>query len=165
MRSARSHDFTGLHQRGFALVEFVITAPVLLLIMFGSFEFSNFLQEYSRLNDAVNDAASWAAIQALQGSDGVLATGTAWNTLVTQTQNMVVYGNAAGSGSPLLPSLNTGQVSVQANTTGNSNTVTVSVSYPYISLFGGAAIPDFGGGWGSLSTSYNLNISATMEAI
>jgi Flp pilus assembly protein TadG len=166
MSAARGHDFTGLHQRGFALVEFVITAPVLLLIMFASFEFSNFLQEYSRLNDAVNSAASWAAIQALQGSDGVLATGTAWSTLVTQTQNMVVYGSAVITGSPppLLPSLNTGEVSVQANTTGNSNTVTVSVVYPYISLFGGA-IPNFGGGWGSISTTYNLTIFATMEAI
>jgi Flp pilus assembly protein TadG len=163
MRPTRGHDFTGLHQRGFALVEFVITAPVLLLIMFASFEFSNFLQEYSRLNDAVNNAASWASIQALQGSDGVLATGAAWTTLVSQTQNMVVYGNASGTGSPVLPSLTTSEVTVQQNVTAINNTVTVSVAYPYISLFGGTSMPNFMGG--SLSTTYTLSIFATMEAI
>jgi Flp pilus assembly protein TadG len=160
MRSARRHHSTIRRQRGFALVEFAITAPVLLLLTFGSFEFSHYLLEYSRLNDAVNNAASWAATQALQGSDGVLATGSAWTTLVGQTRKMVVYGNAAGTGSPVLPSLNTGEVTVTENT--SNNDVTVSVAYPYISLFGGA-IPTFTGG--SISTTYTLSITATMEAI
>jgi len=160
MRSARRHHSTVRRQRGFALVEFVIAAPILLLLTFASFEFSHYLLEYNRLNDAVNNAAAWAATQALQGSDGVLASGSAWTTLAGQTQNMVVYGNAAGTGTPVLPSLNTGEVSVTQNT--SNNDVTVSVAYPYISLFGGA-IPTFMGG--SISTTYTLSITATMEAI
>jgi Flp pilus assembly protein TadG len=160
MRSARRHHSTVRRQRGFALVEFVIAAPILLLLTFASFEFSHYLLEYNRLNDAVNNAAAWAATQALQGSDGVLASGSAWTTLAGQTQNMVVYGNAAGTGTPMLPSLNTGEVSVTQNT--SNNDVTVSVAYPYISLFGGA-IPTFMGG--SISTTYTLSITATMEAI
>jgi Flp pilus assembly protein TadG len=160
MRAARRHPSI-VRQRGLAMVEFVISAPILLLLTFASFEFSHYLLEYSRLNDAVNNAASWLATQALQGSDGVLATGTAWSTLATQTQKMAVYGNAAGTGSPVLPSFNIGDVTVQPNS--SSNTVTVSVAYPYISLFGGA-IPLFFTG-GSISTTYTLTISATMEAI
>jgi Flp pilus assembly protein TadG len=161
MSPARRHDSAIGRQRGLALVEFIISAPILLFLTFGSFEFSHYLLQYSRLNDAVNNAASWLATQALQGSDGVLATGTAWSTLVTQTQNMVVYGNAAGTGTtPVLPSLTKGEVTVTQTT--SANTVTVSVAYPYISLFGGA-IPTFTGG--SISTTYTLSITATMEAI
>ena len=160
MRSARRHNSTDRRQRGFALVEFAIAAPILLFLTFGSFEFSHYLLQYSRLNDAVNNGASWLATQALQGSDGVLATGSAWSTLVTQTQNMVVYGNAAGTGTPVLPSLTKGEVTVSEAT--SANTVTVSVAYPYISLFGGA-IPTFTGS--SISTTYTLTITATMEAI
>lgn len=160
MRSARRHNSTDRRQRGFALVEFAIAAPILLFLTFGSFEFSHYLLQYSRLNDAVNNGASWLATQALQGSDGVLATGSAWSTLVTQTQNMVVYGNAAGTGTPVLPSLTKGEVTVSEAT--SANTVTVSVAYPYISLFGGA-IPTFTGS--SISTTYTLKITATMEAI
>jgi len=160
MRSARRHNSTDRRQRGFALVEFAIAAPILLFLTFGSFEFSHYLLQYSRLNDAVNNGASWLATQALQGSDGVLATGSAWSTLVTQTQNMVVYGNAAGTGTPVLPSLTKGEVTVSEAT--SANTVTVSVAYPYISLFGGA-IPTFTGS--SISTTYTLSITATMEAI
>jgi Flp pilus assembly protein TadG len=160
MRSARRHHSTVRRQRGIALVEFVISAPVLFLLTFGSFEFSHYLLQYSRLNDAVNNATLWVATQALQGSDGVLASGSAWTTLVSQTQNMVVYGNAAGTGSPVLPSLNTGEVTVTQNT--SNNDVTVSAAYPYISLFGGA-IPTFMGG--SISTTFTMSITATMEAI
>jgi Flp pilus assembly protein TadG len=161
MRSPRRHHSNVRRQRGLAWVEFVITAPILMVLTFGSFEFSHYLLEYSRLNDAVNNGASWLATQALQGSDGVLATGSAWTTLVGQTQNMVVYGNAAGTGTPVLPSLTKAEVTVSEAT--SANTVTVSVAYPYISVFG-SAIPLFFMG-GSLSTNYTLSITATMEAI
>jgi Flp pilus assembly protein TadG len=147
-------------QRGFALVEFVLTAPVLLVLMFGSFEFGHYLLEYSTLNDAMDNAASWAATQALQGSAGVLVSGSAWNTLATQAQNMVVYGNAAGTGTPVLPSLNVGEITATENA--SNNTITLTATYPYISLFG-AAIPTFMGG--SISTTLTMNISTTMEAI
>ena len=148
-------------QRGLAMVEFVIATPILLLLMFGSFEFGRFMIQYSILNDAVRNASRYVAGAALDGTDGLLLTGTGWSTLVTKGKNLAVYGNVGGTGTALLPSLNVGQITVTEDTT-NLN-ITVAAAYPYAAAFGGA-IPKFFTA-GSLSTTYTLNISTTMKAL
>jgi Flp pilus assembly protein TadG len=147
-------------QRGLAMVEFAITAPVLLLLMFGTVEFGRFMIEYSTLSDAVRDAARYVAGAALNGTDGLLVQGGAWTTLVTTGQNLGVYGNLAGTGTALLPSLAAGQITITQDAT--TKNIKVTAAYPYQSLFG-AAMPDFMGG--SIATNLTLTISTTMRAL
>jgi Flp pilus assembly protein TadG len=147
-------------QSGLAMVEFAISAPVLLLLMFGTFEFGHFLIQYSTLNDAVRDAARYVSGKALAGTDSLLVSGAGWPPLVTQGTNLAVFGNIAGTGAPVLPSLSAGDITMSEDT-GNNN-ITVAAAYPYQSLFG-AAIPTFFGG--SISTVLTLNVSVTMKAL
>ena len=147
-------------QRGLALIEFTLAAPPLLLLLFGSVEFGHFLIQYSTLNDGVRNAARFVAGQALSGQSGVLLQGSQWSTLATQGRNLAVYGNAAGTGTALLPSLSPAQITVAQNTA--TNNISVTAAYPYQSLFG-ATMPDFFGG--RISTTYTLTISTIMRAL
>jgi Flp pilus assembly protein TadG len=147
-------------QSGLAMVEFALSAPVLLLLMFGTFEFGHFLIQYSTLNDAVRNAARYVAGKALAGTDSLLVSGAAWAPLVTQGTNLAVFGNIAGTGAAVLPSLNAGDITVTEDTVNNN--ITVAAAYPYQSLFG-AAIPTFIGG--SISTTFTLNLSVAMKAL
>jgi Flp pilus assembly protein TadG len=154
-------------QQGLAMVEFAISVPLLLFLLFAITEFGNVLYQYALLADAVRDADRYLAAQASvkNGTTGVIAIDS---TLTAQTQNLVVYGNIngdnAGTVAPLLPGLAVGQVSVtsQADASGASE-VTVSVAYPYRSLFGGA-IPRFMSP-GSLGTAFTLRAYTSMFAL
>jgi Flp pilus assembly protein TadG len=147
-------------QSGLAMVEFALSVPVLLLLMFGTFEFGHFLIQYSTLNDAVRNASRYVAGKALDGSTGTLLTGADWSSLVTQGTNVAVFGNIAGSGSPVLPLLNATNITLTPDSV--DRYITVTAAYPYNSLFGGA-IPTFMGG--NISTTLTLNISVTMSAL
>jgi Flp pilus assembly protein TadG len=146
-------------QRGLAMVEFAITAPMLLLL-FVTVVFGEFLIDYSILNDGVRNAARYVATAAPNGTDGTLITGGAWTTLEGQGQNLAVYGNVNGTGAPLLPGLTIGEITVTEDTA-NLN-ITVSAAYPYQSLFG-TSMPDFLGG--TIGPIFTLSISTTMRAL
>ena len=148
-------------QSGLAMVEFVLSVPVLLLLMFATFEFGHFLIQYSTLNDTVRNASRYVAGQALDGTTGDLKTGANWSQVAGQGSNLAVFGNIGGTGTPVLPSLNTGNITV---TPDNVNRyITVTAAYPYQALFG-SVIPTFMGGAG-ISTVFTLNISVTMSAL
>ena len=149
-------------QRGLAMVEFAISAPVILLLMFGTFEFGRLMTEYSALNDGVRNAARYMAGKALSGSGGGMVTGTQWSTLVTEGTNLAVFGNIVGTPPAILPGLIGTNITMSEDTA--AGTITVAADYPYTSLFGGSAIPTFFMG-GSLSTAYRLKISTTMKAL
>jgi Flp pilus assembly protein TadG len=143
------------------MVEFAISVPVILLLMFGSFEFGHLMTAYSTLNDGVRDAARYVAGAAMKDTAGTMATGATWTNLQTQGQNLAIYGNIAGTGSPILEKLDLGnRITVSEDTV--AKTITVAAAYPYVPLFG-SAIPTFMGG--SLSTAYTLTISTTMRAL
>ncbi len=147
-------------QRGVAMVEFAISVPVLLLLLYVTVEVGRFLNQYSILSDSVRDASRYVAGAALQGTSGLIVQGPAWNALVVQGQDLAVYGNLTGTGTPLLPGLSVADVTVTADTVGNN--VTVSAAYPYQGIFGGS-MPDFMGG--SVSTAWMLQIATTMRAL
>jgi Flp pilus assembly protein TadG len=147
-------------QSGLAMVEFALSVPVLLLLMFGAFEFGHFLIQYSTLNDAVRNASRYAAGKASGDTTGNLLTGAAWTSLVTQTTNLAVFGNITGTPPAVLPALNTGNITVTGDALDN---IKVAAAYPYQPLFG-AVIPTFMGG-GGISTAFTLNISVTMRAL
>jgi Flp pilus assembly protein TadG len=143
---------------GLALVEFAVSVPLLLLLLFGGVEFTHFIMSYSILNDAVRDSARYIAGNALAGQSGVVALNS---TLIAAGQNLVVYGNVGGTGTSLLPALTTGQVTITADVANNN--INVSAAYPYQALFAGT-LPTFGFG-NPLSTALTLNISTTMKAL
>jgi Flp pilus assembly protein TadG len=140
------------------MVEFVVGTPLLLLLFYGICEFGNAFVQYSALADAARDADRYLAGNALLGSTGVVNLSPA---LVAATQNLVVFGNTAGGGAPLLPGLTTGQVTVAVDA---SNNVSVNVAYPYESLFGGV-VPFFVKG-GSIDTAaLTFHAYTTMAAL
>jgi Flp pilus assembly protein TadG len=142
------------------MVEFALSAPVLMMMICGTVEFGQFLIQYSTLNDSVRAAARYVAGAALDGTDELLVTGSTWNTLAAKGQNLAVYGNVAGSGTTLLPGLSVAQITVTENTT--TNNITVTAAYPYQSAFGGL-MPNFMGG--NIATNFTLSISTTMRAL
>ena len=145
-------------QRGTAMVEFVIGAPLLLFLLYCLVELGRAFVQFSLLADAARDADRYLASNALLGSTGVVNIS---GSVSSAAQNLVVYGNAAGSGTPLLPGLSAGQVTIASDA---SNDVSISVAYPYQSLFGGT-IPLFFTS-GSISTgAMTLNVYTSMRAL
>lgn len=145
-------------QRGIAMVEFVVGTPVLFLLLCGVCELGNALVQFSMLTDAARDADRYLASNALLGSTGVVNVSPA---VTAATQNLVVYGNAAGNGTPLLPGLTPGQVTIAVDA---SNNVSVAIAYPYQSLLGGT-LPLFVND-GSINTgAITLNVYTSMVAL
>jgi len=146
------------------MVELVMTAPILLLLLFGTVVFSEWLIQYSILNDAVRDAARYVAAKASDGTDGLLLQGADWTTIVNQGKNLAVWGNINGNVSgtltPLLPGLTVANISVAEDTAALNITVSTT-GYTYQSLFG-ASMPSFLGG--TIAT-FPLSISTTMRAL
>jgi Flp pilus assembly protein TadG len=154
-------------QRGLAMVEFAIVSPLLLLLLYAIGEFGNMLYQYALLADAARNADRYLSSNARTDSSGVVSISS---TVVDATKSLVVYGDTAGSGTPagsrtpLLPGLATGQVTVKTQPdAGGATDVTVSVAYPYQSLFGGS-IPRFVSA-GSINTTLTLNVFTSMRAL
>jgi len=140
------------------MAEFVIGVPILLFLLYCVVELGRAFVQFSLLADAARDADRYLASNALLGSTGVVNISAAMSTAA---KNLVVYGNPAGTGSPLLPGLATGQVTVANDA---SNDVSISVAYPYQSLFGGS-IPKFFTS-GSIGTgAMTLTVYTSMRAL
>ncbi|MDF3036473.1 MAG: pilus assembly protein [Paucimonas sp.] len=136
-------------QRGGALVELALILPLLLLMTFITTEFGRAVYQYNTLAKSVRDAARYLSVQT-PGSHQ------------TEARNLVIYGNTAGTGTPLVPDLTAAHVpSPTWQITGATpviNTVRISVSgYTFRSLFPSV----FGITFGNFNYS---DISATMRA-
>ena len=94
----RTHEYL---QRGVATIEFAIVVPVLLLLLFGVTEVGRALVRYNTLTKAVQDGARYAAAKGLLGTTGNV---NVTAQLTTEVRNVVVYGNTAGAGTPVLTS-------------------------------------------------------------
>ena len=134
---------------GVALVEFALILPFLLLLSFATVEFGRALYQFNTVAKSVRDAARYLSAQTP-------------GTRLTEARNLVVYGNTAGTGSPLAPGLTVAQVQTPTwqviGTDPVLNTVTVRVSgYRFQSMFTSA----FGHSFGPFTYS---DISATMRS-
>jgi len=118
-------------EKGAELVEFALVLPLLLLLCLGVIEFGRAYYTYNILSKAVRDGARYLS------AGMVTSTGTINGGTATETRNVVVYGNTAGTGTRKLPDLLTSQVNLPATTvvSASEQYVTVSVSYPYVPLF------------------------------
>ncbi len=76
-------------------------------------------------------------------------------------RNLVVYGNTAGTGTPKLPSLSTGQISVSD---AGGGLVQVQADYAYQPLTG-SFLETFGLGSGDTSLAVTLTAAASMRAL
>jgi len=140
------------------MVEFVIGTPILLLLLYCIVELGRAFVQFSQLADAARDADRYLASKAILGGTGLVSIS---GNDSSAAKNLVVYGNAGGAGSPLLPGLSVGQVTVGNDA---SNNVFISVSYPYQSLLGGT-IPVFYAS-GSINTgALTLKVYTTMRAL
>jgi hypothetical protein len=144
-------------QQGIAMVEFTIVLPVLLMLLFAVTEIGRAIVRYNTLTKAVQDGARHAAAYALLGTTGQV---TIDAQLQTEVRNIVVYGNRAGTGTPLLGGLLPGQVNL---VDAGGDQIRVDVSYPYQPLFG-AVLPNFGPG-SSINTSFVMQASVSMRAL
>lgn len=123
-------------QRGVAIVEFALVLPFLLLLTAVTTEFGRAIYQYGILAKSVRDSARYLSVQTP-------------GTHTTQARNLIVYGNTAGTGTPLAIGLSLANVPTptwqSAGTAPVINTVTVQVSgYTFNSMFGSVLGLPFG---------------------
>lgn len=143
-------------QRGLAMVELVITLPLLLLLLCAIGEFGRLLFQYNSLMQASRDAGRFVAGQAWNATLGQLDLN---NTLQTQAKNVAVYGTPTSSGTPAVPNLTTGDVTVAAVGTDH---VRVSITYTFQPVIG-SALPAFYGN--SVPLGIALTSTVVMRAL
>jgi Flp pilus assembly protein TadG len=147
----------GQREQGIAMVEFTIILPLILLLILGVAELGRAFVRYNALTKAVRDGARYAASYALLGTTQTVNIDS---QLTDQTQKLVVFGNTAGTGLPILQGLAVSQVTLVNSAPGE---IRVDVAYPYQPLFG-SALPDFGLG-SALSLSFDMQASVVMRAL
>jgi len=145
-------------QGGVAMVEFTIIIPVLLLMLLGVSEIGRAIVRYNALTKAVEAGARHAAQYALFGTTGVVNLDA---QLVSEAQNVVVFGNPNGNGAPVLPGFGAANVTVTAVST---EEVRVDATFPYVPLFG-SGIPSFGTGSNPGALTFNMATAVTMRAL
>jgi len=124
--------------RGVQLAELAIVLPIFLLLFGATAEFGRYFYEYSTLAKASRVGARYLS------------------------KNIVVYGNTAGTGTPILTGLTTANVQVvrQGGVPAVPETVTIQITdfkhQPIVDLGGLAKIP-------SLSLNIDVKPSVTMR--
>ena len=117
-------------EKGAELLEFAFVLPLLLLICLGTIEFGRAYYTYNILAKSLRDGARYAATSTTS------STGTLDSNAITNTKNLVVYGNIAGSGSKIIADLQTSQIDVaQSVVAATEQYTTVSAAYVYSPLF------------------------------
>lgn len=77
-------------ERGIQLVELAIVIPIFVILFAATAEFGRYFYEYTTLAKASRAGARYLATAAVNSAED------------TAAKNIVVYGNSAGSGSPIL---------------------------------------------------------------
>ena len=145
--------------RGAAIVEMVLVTPILLFLMLATAEVSNLLVDHNTLTKAVRNGARYVASHenAYRGSTGVVVLGAA---VLAETRNLIVYGNTAGTGTPVLPGLAPANITI---TDTGGNNIQVTASHPVTGILG-ALLPNLVGG-SDISLVHNLQATVTMRAL
>ena len=139
------------------MVEFVIVLPLCLMLMLATAEMGRAFMHYNTLTQSLRDGARFVASGAVYGGTGSVVINA---TLRNQAQNLVAYGNTAGTGAATLPGLTSGAVTVADAGSGN---VSISVSYPYSSIL--SAIPGFNYAADTILNGINLQAGMTVRAM
>jgi hypothetical protein len=149
-RAARRAGRLARCEEGTQLVELAIVLPI-LLVMFGAVaEFGRFFYTYETLSKATRSGARY------------LSTEVNGTTADAAARNLVVYGNTAGAGRPLVGGLDASHVEItrEGGSPALPERVTVRIEgFVYQPLF------DLGGLVGSRAVSLNVEVrpSTTMR--
>ncbi len=145
-------------QRGAAMVEFAISLPLLLLLLFAMGEFGRMLYQYNSLLQANRDAVRYVSGKAWNSTLGSVVLSA---QLQTETKNLAVYGRPVvpSGSSPLVSGLTTGNVQVTAVGTTH---VQVRTSYSFVPILG-SGIPAFIGN--RVSLGFPLVATTVMRAL
>ena len=137
-------------ERGVQLVEAAIVLPIFLVLFAATAEFGRYFYEYTTL------------AKAARGGTRYLTTSVVGTIGDNAAKNIVVFGNPAGSGSPLLPNLATSNVLIEreGGTPVLPQRVTVKIiNYQHQSIFNLGALT----GITALSTNVAVQPSVTMR--
>lgn len=136
---------------GSSAVEMALVSPLLITLMFGSFELGNYFLDNHVVEKAVRDGARFAARQSFTYFSS--CSGSPSDPALTQIRNVVRTNQIANGGTARLPGWTdpaTITVTISCNTTGNGGgaftgiytgmttgapVVTISATVPYSSLF------------------------------
>lgn len=117
--------FLRRNDAGVQLVELALVLPILLMLFGAAAEFGRYFYEYTTLAKASRVAARYLATAATDGTADLAA------------KKLVVYGNVAGTGSPVLSGLDVSNVQI-TRTPANTcvpTTVTVEIiNFPHSSI-------------------------------
>lgn len=136
--------------RGVQLVEMAIVFPIILMLFGATAEFGRYFYEYSTLAKASRVGARYLATASINIDEDNAA------------KNIVVYGNAAGTGSPILVGLTPANVTIsrQGGVPAVPETVTIQITdfkhQPIVDLGGLIKVP-------SLSLNIDVKPSVTMR--
>lgn len=144
-------------QRGAVLAEMALVTPILLLMMLATAEVTRAFVDHNTLTKAVRNGARYVAANAYQGTTGVVFVGVA---LRAETQNLVVYGNIAGTGVPVLPGLTPADITIIDI---GANNVRISAAHTISGLLG-PVLRSFHGG-SDINMVHNLEATVTMRAL
>jgi TadE-like protein len=120
-------------ERGVQLAELAIVIPIMLMLFAAVAEFGLYFHEYSTAAKAARLGARYMCSKTLEKDR---------NNWELNAKNLVVYGNTAGTGSPVLHGLSTSNVDIQyeggtyLNGTGVPDKVTITiVDYQHQPIF------------------------------
>jgi Flp pilus assembly protein TadG len=100
-------------RKGNAILEFALAAGILVPAFAGTFQFGYTFYIYNNLDTAVRSGARYASLRSYDSASGTPST-----LFATAVQNVVVYGNSAGTGNPIAPGLKVSNVQVVGNMNG-----------------------------------------------
>lgn len=112
--------------RGTQLVELAIVLPIFLMLFGAAAEFGRYFYEYTTLDKATRAGSRYLATAAVNGTED------------TRAKNIVVYGNPAGTGTPIITGLTTANVVITraGGVPTLPQTVTVQISgYKFTPVF------------------------------
>ena len=138
-------------ERGVQLLETAIVIPILLVLFGAVAEFGRYFYEYTT-----------AAKAARVGARYLISKSVTTGNYAAQAKNLVVYGNIAGTGTPVLPGLTAANVDVQyvGGTAGVPDLVKVTIiNYQHQSIVNLGALLNNN----ALSTNVDVKPSVTMR--
>ncbi len=144
-------------QRGAILAETAVVLPLLIFLVVLTAEVTNAFVDHNTLTKAVRNGARHVASHAVLGTTGVVLLQP---QLITEAQNLVVYGSISGGGTAIISGLAIGDVQVQD--LGGDN-IAVIASHSYSGILG-PILPSFGFGADS-SLTHTLSATVTMRAL
>lgn len=145
-------------QQGLAIVEFVITVPLLLFVLIATAEIGRAVYQYTALTKAVRDGARYLADQ----GDGTTGVPVLDATDLTRARNVTVFGNINGTGQALLPGLTTANITTVGRVAG-TDYVRITATYNFQALF--VPIPGLGVGTSDVAALTALTATATQRSL